>query len=260
MRRAVVASAKAIHNDLLEKGYQQWTEQSGAPWRYAAEHEFRCMMLTLTYREAAEWSPKQLAEMLNRYRIWAKRNKCLLSYVWVMEFHASGRPHYHAVFWITGGKVPPFPDAAGWWTHGHSNAKWAHSPVGYIVKYASKGSTGTLPKGARLYGAGGLSIAARAQRSYTLAPKWFREIVAFQPEAIVRRVPVALERIGKWGKVITDKTTAWTNGVLGLKFLSPWQSDGWSSDGVALRHLGYVEMFTDEGDFFHLPHTNPFEA
>lgn len=33
MRRAVLASAKAIHNDLLESGYQQWTDQSGAPWR-----------------------------------------------------------------------------------------------------------------------------------------------------------------------------------------------------------------------------------
>ncbi|QWF18585.1 inovirus Gp2 family protein [Lysobacter capsici] len=260
MRRAVIASAKAIHNDLLEKGYSQWIEGQGAQWRYAQEHEFRCALLTLTYSPDVEWEAKQLRTMLDHYRKWAKRNKVQFSYVWVMELHQSGKPHYHVVFWVSGGKTPPFPDEQGWWPHGKSNAVWAHSPVGYIAKYASKGSARELPKGARLYGAGGMTLAARAQRSYSLAPKWFRELVAFQPEAVVRRVQVELPRIGKWGLLVADKVTAWTNGFLGYNFISPWQSDGWTPTGVALRHLGYVEMFTPEGDHFRIPHKNPFEA
>ncbi|QQQ03671.1 rolling circle replication-associated protein [Lysobacter enzymogenes] len=258
MRRGVLASAMSIHNDLLAKGYQQWTEQGGAQWRYAAEHEFRCALLTLTYAPEFEWQPSQLRVMLDHYRKWAKRNKCLFSYVWVMELHQSGKPHYHVVFWVTGGKVPPFPDAQGWWPYGKSNAKWAHSPVGYIAKYASKGTTADLPKGSRLYGAGGLSIEARAQRSWSLAPKWLRQMT--EPGTLVRRVPFAIERIGKWGKTVIDKTTAWVEATFGNAFLSPWQSDGWTPSGVALRHLGYVEMFTQEGDVFQIKHINPFEA
>ena len=258
MRRAVMESAKAIHNDLLEKGYQHWTKEGGSPWRYAAEDEFRCALLTLTYAPDAAWEPKHLAAMLDHYRKWAKRNRVQFSYVWTMELHKSGKPHYHVVFWVTGGKTPPFPDEQGWWLHGMANAKWAYSPVGYIAKYASKGTSADLPKGARLYGAGGLTIEARAQRSWSLAPKWLRQMIA--PGTLVKRVAFEIERIGKWGLTVVDRTTAWVEGTFGYAFLSPWQSDGWTPTGVALRHLGYVEMFTPEGDHFHIEHTNPFEA
>ena len=258
MRRAVMESAKAIHNDLLEKGYQHWTKEGGSPWRYAADDEFRCALLTLTYAPDVVWEPKHLAAMLDHYRKWAKRNRVQFSYVWTMELHKSGKPHYHVVFWVTGGKTPPFPDEQGWWPHGMANSKWAYSPVGYIAKYASKGTCADLPKGARLYGAGGLTVEARAQRSWSLAPKWLRQMIA--PGTLVKRVAFEIERIGKWGATVVDRTTAWVESNFGYAFLSPWQSDGWTPTGVALRHLGYVEMFTPEGDHFQIQHTNPFEA
>ncbi|MFQ6310394.1 rolling circle replication-associated protein [Lysobacter capsici] len=258
MRRAVIASAKAIHNDLLDQGYMQWIEGQGAQWRYAQEHEFRCALLTLTYKPEVEWASDHLRVMLRHYTMWAKRNKVQFSYVWTMELHQSGKPHYHVVFWVSGGKTPPFPDAQGWWPHGKSNAVWAHSPVGYIAKYASKGTAGEIPKGVRLHGAGGLTIKARAQRSWSLAPKWLRQIVA--PGTYVKRVAVVKEFVGKYGHVIADKATGWVESNFGNKFLSPWQTDGWSPTGMTLRHLGYIEMFTPEGDEFRIPHTNPFEA
>lgn len=258
MRRAVLSSARAIHNDLIAKGYQQWVEGQGAQWRYASEHEFRCALLTLTYSPDVEWEPKHLAVLFDHYRKWAKRNDCQFSYVWVMELHKSGKPHYHVVFWVTGGKTPPFPDGQGWWPHGKTQAKWAHSPVGYIAKYASKGTSAELPKGARLHGAGGLTIEARADRSWALAPKWLREMVPVG--TLVRRVKAELPLLGKFGQVIADKVTAWVDSTFGNMFVSPWQSDGWTPNGVALRHLGYVEMITPEGDFFRIKHTNPYEV
>lgn len=259
MRRGVMQSAKAIHNDLLAQGYFLWEKGKGkkARWAHADECEFRTALLTLTYRPDVQWEPLHIKQLCDHYRKWAKRNKCQFSYVWVIEPHADGRPHYHMVFWVTNGKTPPLPDEQGWWPHGMSNAVWATSPVGYIAKYASKGHKHHFPDGARLWGAGGLTAAARIERTYRLAPKWLRDVC--EPGALIRRAKTQIKQTFASGATAVHNVTAWVSSLTGLAFFSPWEHDGMSSNGVALRHRGYIEVFSPEGDFWRIRHNNPME-
>lgn len=258
MRRGVLLSARSIHNDLLAQGFVQWQEADGGRWGHAAEHEFRCALLTLTYAPGVEWEASQVRRLLDRYRQWAKRNKCVFSYVWVMELHKSGVPHYHVVFWVTGGKTPPFPDAEGWWPHGKSNAVWARSPVGYIAKYASKGSSADVPGGARLWGAGGLTAAARAERSWCLAPKWLRGVT--EPGTLVRKAQVVIEEVALSGKRMVSNCIAWVSAATGMAFFSPWEFAGFGPAGIELRHRGFIECFAPGGDYFRVAHNNPMRG
>jgi hypothetical protein len=198
--------------------------------------------------------------VLDHYRKWAKRNGCRFSYVWVLELHKSGKPHYHAVIWVSGGKTPPFPDDQGWWPHGKSNAIWAHSPVGYIAKYASKAASkdGTLPPGARLWGAGGLSVNARAERSWCLAPKWLRGVT--EPGTLVRKVSVEIKESVYKGRSVVSRCMAWVSAATQIAFFSPWESEGWTPAGIALRHRGYIECFAPGGDYFRIKHSSHLEA
>lgn len=257
MRRGVLLSARAIHNDLLAQGYEQWSEENAKRWGSAGELEFRCALLTLTYRPDAEWQPNQLKELLSHYRKWAKRNKCVFSYVWTMEPQGNGRPHYHVVFWMSGGKVPPLPDKQGWWPHGMSNAQWAHSPVGYIAKYASKGNAHQFPEDARIWGAGGLSKAARAERAWCLAPKWLRGVT--EPGTLVRKVKTAITETFQSGKTQVTNVMAWVCSETQNAFFSPWEFLQMTATGPALRHKGFIEVFAPCGDHYKLKHINPME-
>ena len=96
-------------------------------------------MVTLTYREDVEWSPRQVSGYLKCVREWARRKAIFLHYVWVLELTKRGRPHYHVLFWLPKGVSMPKADKQGWWKHGMTRSEWAHSPVGYLCKYTSKG-------------------------------------------------------------------------------------------------------------------------
>src|SRR5262249_19663973 len=127
---------------------------------------------------------------------------------------------------------PPLPDKQGWWPHGMTQAKWAYSPVGYIAKYASKGvdASHRLPKSARLWGGGGLSVAIRAFRVWALAPAWVRRLSG-DPQ----------ERVGR-GRAQSDGHSWWMFLDRGFALRSPWRFDlsmgtlewvGWTLDDVA---------------------------
>ena len=107
--------------------------------------------------------------------------KLFLHYVWVLELTKRGRPHYHVLFWLPKGVSMPKADKQGWWKHGMTRSEWAHSPVGYLCKYTSKGidfdSWGKLPRGGRLYGHGGYTPAMRITRAWRVAPAWVRELI-----------------------------------------------------------------------------------
>lgn len=258
MRRGVLASARAIHNDLCDRGYSPWDEDSRRRWAYAKEHEFRCALITLTYAPDVEWAPSHIKELCRHYRQWAKRRKAQFSYVWVVETHESGRPHYHLVFWLSGGHTPPMPDEQGWWPHGMSNVTWARSPVGYIVKYASKGHKHSLPDDCRIWGAGGMTAKARAEKTWCTAPKWLRQVT--QPGTLIRRAVTQIKETYASGKTSVFNVCAWVSQASGFAFFSPWEYDGASMTGIALRHKGYIEAWSPEGDFFRIPHQNPMEG
>lgn len=153
---------------------------------------FWAVFLTFTYAPDATWEPGHMTAYVRAVRAYLGRLGLACRYVWVMELHKSGRPHYHAVFWLPRGQRLPKPDQVGWWPYGSTKIELARSPVGYLAKYASKGvpemgaddHRPAIPKGARLSGNGGLSKAARMVRSWRLCPAWVREIFSVEDRPI----------------------------------------------------------------------------
>lgn len=143
-------------------------------------------LVTFTYAPGHEWRAKHIAECLMAYRKQADRDDIPWRYEWVAELQlrrmrrrresAAQCMHYHAIIWQPGGYEFPHPDTRGWWPHGMSNVEVARNPVGYLAKYASKGTEGErLPRGARISGGGGLSAEGRMLASWWLKPRYVRE-------------------------------------------------------------------------------------
>lgn len=131
------------------------------------------LMITLTYRPDVEWRPEHISACLAAWR--EELGGLKLRYVWVLELTKAGRPHYHVVVWLPIGRRLQMADRSGAWPHGMSRTEVARNPVGYLVKYASKGTDGAnLPRGARLFGVGGLSAAGRVRRAWRMLPRYQR--------------------------------------------------------------------------------------
>jgi hypothetical protein len=156
-------------------------------------------LVTLTYAPGHSWQPWHVTECVAAYRKQAMRDGVPFRYEWVAELQlkrmrrrgesAAECLHYHAIIWQPEGYAFPHPDTRGWWRHGMSNTEAARNPVGYLAKYASKGTEGEpLPRGARISGGGGLSDVGRKLASWWLRPKYVRD--AFPDFLLkVRRVP-----------------------------------------------------------------------
>ena len=138
----------------------------------------RAWMVTLTYRGLHDWSPDHMTEAMHRLRGWCNRQGFRARYTWVAELQQRGAVHYHAVVWLPPGVRCPAFDSRGWWPHGMTNRMCVRrSAVGYLMKYLSKGtdvSAGTFPKGARIYGVGGLDRTARRTRRWLRLPSFVR--------------------------------------------------------------------------------------
>lgn len=154
--------SKALRCSRLRKNLgvaAKWLSRcSGQPW-----------MLTLTYRGVDDWQPNHVKETLQHLRKWLKRAYgWTLRYIWVMELQKRGAPHYHVVVWLPRQveKAELFLDVRGYWPHGMTNVVKAVAPVRYVMKYVSKFDSDTeFPKGARIYGVGGLDdIGSRCRR------------------------------------------------------------------------------------------------
>lgn len=124
----------------------------------------KAVMLTLTYRDGADWRPRDVSDLLKCYRRWCKVEGIKARYVWVAEVQQRGVPHYHVCVFVPEHVFVPFPDQAGWWEHGSTNVIRAKSAPAYLMKYLSKGLGASdlhLPEGARMFGRGGLEEWAR---------------------------------------------------------------------------------------------------
>lgn len=158
LRRSIGFSARA--HAVSEKGHR-----SDVPW-----------MVTLTYAGTnADWDPRHISAALHGARQWAKRSGFALRYVWVAELQKRGVIHYHLCVWLPRGVRMPKWDARGWWVHGMSNRVVARNAVPYLLKYMSKGtdvSAGTFPRGARLYGVGGLEKSLQRARRWLNLPRF----------------------------------------------------------------------------------------
>lgn len=159
MRRSVLTSSRLLRDE-VRPGFR--------PGKWA--------MLTLTYRPDSEWDRRHVSQLLHSIRQYLKRKGHQLRYVWVMELHKSGKPHYHIGLCLPRGITLPMPDKRGWWGHGSTRIEWAKHVIGYMAKYLSKGSAeDRLPKGARISGTGGLSEESRREKRWWLSPRDLRE-------------------------------------------------------------------------------------
>lgn len=143
-------------------------------------------LVTLTYRPGCQWSPRHIASCVDAYRKQAARDGVRFRYEWVAELQLgrmrrrgeSARQclHYHMLLWQPEGYEYPYPDDRGWWPHGMTQVEVARNPVGYLAKYASKGTEGErLPWGARISGGGGLSPEGRKLAAWWVRPRYVRE-------------------------------------------------------------------------------------
>jgi hypothetical protein len=141
--------------------------------------------VTLTYADEDAWRPHHIADALERFRRWCHKFGYPCRYTWVAEIQPqrarrTGKEvvHYHLMAWLPRGvRMPKWDVAAGrrreFWPHGMTNTEPAKAGVGYLMKYLSKlGEFTRFPKGLRLYGIGGLNVAARAIRSWLNFPEW----------------------------------------------------------------------------------------
>lgn len=155
---------------------------------------YTCWMVTLTYRPDAEWSAKQISSCRDALRKWCDRLGVVPRTIWVLELTKAGVPHYHLCIWLPRHLTLPKFDNRGWWTHGLTRTERAKFAPGYLAKYVSKGATCTVdadgnevahtfPKGARLYGVGGLKDIARVEWRWWMMPRWMREAIGWLGQA-----------------------------------------------------------------------------
>jgi len=209
---------------------------------YELRHQkFKPAMLTLTYREVGAWNPRHISELLQRIRVWLRRRGYSLRYVWVAELQQRGALHYHALVWLPRGLTLPKPDKQGWWTHGSTRIEWARKPAGYLAKYASKLDSKVglgFPRGARLFGKGGLEPFGRSVAQWFNLPQWAREVCDLAGRA------VRLKGMG-----LVDRES-------GVCLPSPWRvSRSPSGTTLAERAWSYVRALREvAGPFSWLAH------
>lgn len=156
----------------------------------------QAIFLTLTYGPDKPWEAKHITQFLNSARSWVERQGFKFRYVWVAEIQEKRKMkfgdgaghcvHYHVMIWLPRHLTFPKPDKRGWWTHGMTKTEKARNPVGYLAKYASKGTNYAFPKGARLHGTGGLNLSSRIQKAWWALPHSIRSMYPDQTE-IIRR-------------------------------------------------------------------------
>lgn len=145
-------------------------------------------MLTTTYRDGSDASPRDISETLKRVRGFFNRAVRLryrgyrprFRYLWVGELTKAGVPHYHVLIWIPRGIFIPKADRAGWWPHGHTKIEKARNAVGYLAKYASKfvpDMAAAFPKGFRTHAVGGLDNESKRELRWWKAPKSARDVL-----------------------------------------------------------------------------------
>lgn len=139
-------------------------------------HREHAVMVTLTYRgDNSAWRADQLTQAIRRFRAWCSRRCIACRYVWVAELQERGVIHYHLLAWMPRSVTMPKWDKQGWWPHGMTKTERARNAVPYLLKYLSKDASksfGSFPRGARLYGVGGLDASLRRARSWLNRPSF----------------------------------------------------------------------------------------
>ena len=198
---------------------------------------FEVLMVTLTYRPGVEWEAGHMADFMGHVRKWHTRNGLRARYVWVAEIQdgkrrsdgqGRGAIHYHVALWVPVGTRLPMPDKQGWWDHGSTRIEVAKGAVQYLLHYLKKGDVKNyhlMPKGARIYGVGGLGASMRRCRRWLGLPRFVQANSSVNDQW--RRVPG-----GGWRSPAGDHYAS--------EFERVWLGDGWGLRRVA-RHAHAIE-------------------
>lgn len=179
LRKSIITGAR-LHDQEAQKG----------------SHRGAWYMLTTTYADGRDSSPRDVSELLKRLRGHFNRivrlkyrgHRPVFRYLWVGELTKRLRPHYHILIWIPRGMWLPKADRQGWWPHGSTKIEKARNAVGYLAKYASKFCAATaeaFPKGFRTHGVGGLNDESKRELRWWKSPSDARE--ALGPTADIRK-------------------------------------------------------------------------
>jgi len=163
---SATASSRKRKNAARKKLSRVIKEQS----RYAKVANLRAVALTLTYADAAAFSPKHISAFLNRLRRVLKRIGFSLPYAWVLE--CASHLHYHLIVWLPRGYKLDQTKLSKLWSWGSTWLESCRSVSGwgrYMVKF---NSVAKLPRGARLYGYGGLDEIGKIAVSRSGLPRW----------------------------------------------------------------------------------------
>ncbi|MCG9115917.1 hypothetical protein LH428_08650 [Laribacter hongkongensis] len=180
--------------------------------RYAKANNLRAVAVTLTYANNTQFEPKHISAFLDPLRRALKRLGHSLPYGWTLE--CEGRLHYHLMLWLPRDyKLDPFK-LKKWWPWGCTWVENCHSPGAWGRYIAKFDSAPKLPKGARLFGCGGLDAEGKAAVLRVRLPKWLCSLLP--PAALVRKVA----------------GSGWVNMETGEWYPSPYT---WTPQGIVLR-------------------------
>lgn len=179
--------------------------------RYAKSAKLRAVAVTLTYCDANQLATKHISAFLDRLRKALRRQGHTLPYAWVLE--RAGQFHYHLILWLPRSYKLDFAKLSKWWLWGSSWAECCRSVTGWGRYMAKFDNTSILPKGAKLFGYGGLDEDGKTAVARAGMPRWLQLLLP--PSRRAFRCPGG----------------GWADGLTGEMYRSPFI---WTPQGAIL--------------------------
>lgn len=180
--------------------------------RIAKANGLFAVAATLTYARESDCCAKHITRFLNCLRSKLKRQGHQLLYAWVLE--RAGALHYHLALWLPRGFKLDSAELAKWWPWGSTWIQGCRKVSAWIHYISKCNCKKDLPKGARVFGCGGLDAQGKQTTQYAMFPRWLKAVVP--PGAKVKRVA----KVG------------WINMETGEVYESPWI---WTPRGCRLK-------------------------
>lgn len=178
----------------------------------AKHRSFRAVSMTLTYKNNADFAPRNISDFLAKVRQMLKRKGYAFQYVWTLE--QAEQLHYHLLLWLPRTLKLDLNKLVKQWCWGTTWLEYSKSPSAwgrYIAKF--KNIT-PLMRGARIYGYGGMDAEARLAIARAGMPLWLLAVLPVGHSA--RRCPGG----------------GWVNSATGEFHPSPYI---WTPRGTVLR-------------------------
>ncbi|NKA35782.1 inovirus Gp2 family protein [Ralstonia solanacearum] len=180
--------------------------------RFALGARLRAVVLTLTFANDASFSPRHISAFLACVRQMLKRRGHVLPYAWVLE--RAARLHYHLVLWLPRDISLDRERLKKWWPWGSTWTQGCRSVKAWGRYMAKLGGMAFLPKGARVFGYGGLDASGKRAVQRVALPQWLRSLVPI--DARVRAFP----------------SGGWVDADTGEHYRSPYV---WTPRGCVMR-------------------------